>query len=63
MLPLPDVAAVNEVELLSDGTVLYSVETYLRPPYFSRFDEEDGQDVETTEACADQSRVLRRIPR
>ena len=38
-LPLPDPAAVAEVEPLSDGTLLYSVETYLRPPYFSRYDE------------------------
>jgi prolyl oligopeptidase len=38
MLPLPSVAAVDEVEPLSDGTLLYSVETYLRPPYFSRYD-------------------------
>ncbi len=37
ILPLPDVAAVDEVEPLSDGTLLYSVETYLRPPYFRRY--------------------------
>ena len=39
MLPLPDLASVDEVEPLNDGTLLYSVETYLRPPYFSRYDE------------------------
>jgi prolyl oligopeptidase len=39
VLPLPDLATVDEVEPLSDGTLLYSVATYLRPPYFSRYDE------------------------
>jgi prolyl oligopeptidase len=39
ILPLPDLATVDEVELLSDGTLLYSVATYLRPPYFSHYDE------------------------
>ncbi len=43
ILPLPDVAAVNEVEPLSDGTLLYSVETYLRPPYFRRYDSKTAQ--------------------
>jgi prolyl oligopeptidase len=37
-LPLPEVASVDEVEPLSDGSSLYSVETYLRPPYFRRYD-------------------------
>jgi len=37
-LPLPQVAAVDQVEPLSDGTLLYSVETYLRPRYFRRYD-------------------------
>jgi prolyl oligopeptidase len=37
-LPLPEVASVDEVEPLSDGTLLYDVATYLRPPYFSRYD-------------------------
>jgi prolyl oligopeptidase len=46
-LPLPDVAGVNEVELLSDGTLLYSIETYLRPPYFSRYDEKTARASET----------------
>jgi prolyl oligopeptidase len=46
-LPLPDVAAVNEVALLSDGTLLYSIETYLRPPYFSRYDERTARSSET----------------
>lgn len=42
-LPLPDVATVDEVETLSDGTLLYSVKTYLTPPYYSRYDEKTGK--------------------
>ena len=38
-LPLPDVAAVDEVEALSDGSLLYSVRTYLEPAYYERYDE------------------------
>lgn len=47
VLPLPDVSAVNEVEPLSDGTLLYSVETYLRPPYFRRYDPKTLQASDT----------------
>lgn len=47
MLPLPNVAAVDEVEPLSDGTVLYSVETYLRPPHFSRYDSKTAKASDT----------------
>jgi prolyl oligopeptidase len=47
MLPLPDLASVEEVEPLSDGTLLYSIETYLRPPYFSRYDESVLRSSET----------------
>jgi len=46
-LPLPDVAAVDEVEPLSDGSVLYSVRTYLAPPFFSRY-VEAGAKIEPT---------------
>ncbi len=46
-LPLPPVAAVAEVEPLRDGTLLYSIETYLRPPYFSRYDERSAKAAET----------------
>jgi prolyl oligopeptidase len=42
-LPLPPVAAVAEVEPLSDGTLLYSIETYLKPPYFARYNEATAQ--------------------
>jgi prolyl oligopeptidase len=47
MLPLPDVAAVDELEPLSDGTLLYSVATYLRPPYFRRYDAKSAQASDT----------------
>ncbi len=38
-VPVPPVAAVDEVVALPDHTLLYQVATYLRPPYFSRYDE------------------------
>jgi prolyl oligopeptidase len=46
-LPLPDLATVDGVEPLGDGTVLYSVRTYLRPAFFSRYDEASGTAAET----------------
>jgi prolyl oligopeptidase len=46
-LPLPGLATVGEVEPLSDGTLLYSIETYLRPTYFSRYDETTARAGET----------------
>ncbi len=46
-LPLPEVAAVDEVESLDDGSLLYDVETYLRPPYFSRYREATGKAEDT----------------
>ena len=46
-LPLPDLATVDEVEPLSDGTLLYSIATYLRPPFFSRYDEAAARSSET----------------
>ncbi len=46
-LPLPDLATVDEVEPLTDGSLLYSIETYLRPPYFSRYEEAAAQASET----------------
>ena len=47
VLPLPGIAAVDEVEPLPDGTLLYSVETYLRPTYFSRYDEKSARSIES----------------
>jgi prolyl oligopeptidase len=46
-LPLTDLATVSEVEPLGDGTLLYSIKTYLRPPSFSRYDEASGTATET----------------
>ncbi len=46
-LPLPAVANVDEMEPLSDGSVLYRVATYLRPPYFVRYEEASGMSAET----------------
>ena len=54
VLPLPDLSSVDEVEPLSDGTLLYSVATYLRPPYFSRYDE--------TAARASESKLVQTSP-
>ena len=47
VLPLAALATVDEVEPLGDGTLLYSIKTYLRPPYFSRYDEASGTAIET----------------
>jgi prolyl oligopeptidase len=38
VLPLPPVASVDEVRPLSDGSVLYRVQTYLQPPAFMRYE-------------------------
>jgi prolyl oligopeptidase len=46
-LPLPDVAAVNELEPLSDGSLLYSISTFLKPPYYARFDEASAKSADT----------------
>ena len=48
VLPLPAVASVEEVEPVGDGSLLYSVETYLRPPYFCRYDERTARASETS---------------
>ncbi len=37
VLPLPDPATVSELEPFSDGSIVYSVATYLQPPYFARY--------------------------
>jgi prolyl oligopeptidase len=46
-MPLPEPATVDEVEPLGDGTLLYSIRTFLHPPYFSRYDEASGTAAET----------------
>jgi prolyl oligopeptidase len=47
VMPLPGLATVDQVEPLGDGTLLYSIRTYLRPAYFSRYDETNGNAIET----------------
>jgi prolyl oligopeptidase len=46
-LPLPPIAAVPALISAGDGTLLYQVSTYLRPPYFARFDEATGKSSES----------------
>jgi prolyl oligopeptidase len=46
-LPVPAIAAINEVEALTDGTVLYSVETYLKPRRYARYDLRSGKASDT----------------
>jgi len=46
-MPVPALASVDEVEPLGDGTLLYSIRTYLRPPYFSRYEEASGTAFDT----------------
>ena len=46
-LPSPEVSTVDEIESLGGGTLLYAIETYLRPPYFSRYHETSGKAEET----------------
>ncbi len=68
LLPLPAVASVAEIEPLADGTLLYSIETYLRPPYYSRFDEatahvQETPLAETSPADFSDAEVLREFAR
>jgi prolyl oligopeptidase len=46
-VPLPPVAAVNDIAALPDHTLLYGIATYLRPPYVARYDEATGKVSET----------------
>ncbi len=46
-LPLPDLAAVDELIPVDGRSVLYSVATYLRPPYFELFDGGSGRAQES----------------
>lgn len=54
-LPLPGPATVAELVSLPDGAVLYDISTYLRPPYFARYDE--GRGTSTESALAQTSPV------
>jgi prolyl oligopeptidase len=47
MLPLPEIAGVDEIEALPSGDVLYSVSTYLRPRYYARWSAATGKSEET----------------
>jgi len=47
VLPLPGIAAVDEVVPVGGDSVVYSVATYLRPPYFARWDAKSGRSAET----------------
>lgn len=63
-LPLPDVATVDEIDTLSDGSLLYSVKTYLTPPYYSRYDEKSGKSeatklAQTSATSYDDTEVVR----
>ncbi len=65
-LPLPEVAAVDEVEALNDGSLLYSVKTYLAPPYYSRYDEAAGTTsatklTQTSPVAFDDTEVVRQF--
>ena len=53
-LPAPAVASTGQVVALDDGTILYSVSTYLRPTYYARFDETTGK--------AEESQLVQRGP-
>jgi prolyl oligopeptidase len=46
-LPLPGLAAVAEVTPVANHALLYSVATYLRPPFFERFDETSNEALES----------------
>lgn len=46
-LPLPEVAAVDEVVPMGDGSLLVAVKTYLEPPQFVRVDEASGKSSPT----------------
>ena len=42
-LPLPEVATIDEVAALDQGSLLVAVKTYLESPYFVRYDEASGK--------------------
>ncbi len=42
-LPLPEVAAVDEIVSVGEGRLLYAVNTFLTPPHFDRYDEISGE--------------------
>ncbi|HEX4097001.1 MAG TPA: prolyl oligopeptidase family serine peptidase, partial [Caulobacteraceae bacterium] len=46
-LPLPAIAAVDEIDALPDGGAMFDVATYLEPPYFMRWSRQTGDSVRT----------------
>ncbi len=67
-LPLPDSAAVPEIASLGDGSLLYDIATYLKPPYFERYDEATARTsatklAETSDVSFDDAAVTRQLAR
>ncbi len=63
-LPLPGIAAVDEVVPVGKDDVLFSISTYLRPPYFARYTPSSGKAeetklVETSPVQFDDAKVVR----
>jgi len=63
-LPLPDVASADEMLAISDHDLLYSVETYLQPPHFRRYNESTRRArktalAETSSVRFDDTQVVR----
>ncbi|GIL39992.1 prolyl oligopeptidase family serine peptidase [Roseiterribacter gracilis] len=47
VLPVPEIAGVDDIEPLASGDVLYAVSTYLRPRYYVRWRASTGKADET----------------
>ena len=67
-LPLPAIAAVSEVDPVGDRSLVYDVSTYLRPRYFTRYDEASGKTsdtglVEHSDISFDDAAVTRELAR
>ena len=46
-LPLPDIAANDDIAPLTDGDVLFNIQTYTRPVYYARWHPATGKTEET----------------
>jgi prolyl oligopeptidase len=65
-LPLPDVASVSEVVTAAGEEVVYSIETFLRPRYYGRYDASSGKSgetklVQTSPISFDDAEVVREL--
>ena len=63
-LPLPEVAAVDEIVPTAAGRLLYAVNTFLAPPHFDQYDETSGQAtpsklLQTSKVTFDDTEVVR----